>query len=285
MDRIKFPEDFLWGGATAANQCEGAYDVDGKGLSSADLMTAGAHGVPRQYSYEIEDNKYYPSHTAIDFYHHYKEDIALFAEMGFKVFRMSINWTRIYPNGYDEVPNEAGLQFYENVFHELKKYNIEPLVTISHYETPDGMTKKFNAWQSREAIDCYLRYCNTIFERYKDLVKYWLTFNEINILLHGPAASYAGGGLRFKGIDELNMSIQDKQYEQIQFQALHHQFVASALAVQLGHQINPNFKFGCMINSVTKYPYTCNPEDIILAQQEDEYENFICSDVQVRGQY
>lgn len=169
---VKFPENFLWGGATAANQFEGGYREGGKGLSTADVMTGGTHTTARRITPELEDNTYYPSHEAIDFYHRYKEDIALFAEMGFKTFRLSINWTRIFPNGDELVPNEAGLKFYDDVFAELKKYNIEPLVTISHYETPFGLTEKFNGWLGRETIDCYLRYCETIFNRYKDSVKY-----------------------------------------------------------------------------------------------------------------
>lgn len=279
-----FPKDFLWGGATAANQCEGAYLEDGKGLSSADLLSAGSKDSPRRFSDTVQEGIYYPSHEAIDFYHHYKEDIKMFSEMGFRIFRLSINWSRIYPNDSEHV-NEKGLQFYDSVFDELKHYGIEPLVTISHYETPDWMTKKFNGWASRQAIDCYLKYCRAIFTRYKDKVRYWLTFNEINILLHGPAAAYVGGGIRFEGVDSLALNIDKGPYEQIVWQALHHQFIASAEAVILGHQINPNFQIGCMINGVTKYPYTPNPDDILLAQQEDEYGNFICGDVQVRGKY
>lgn len=285
MEKIKFPENFLWGGATAANQCEGAYNLDGKGLSTADIITSGAYKRPRKIMDEIVEGYYYPSHEAIDFYHRYKEDIALLAEMGFKVFRMSINWTRIFPNGDDEKPNEKGLDFYEDVFRELKKYGIEPLVTISHYETPYAMTKKFNSWMDRKAIDCYLKYCETIFTRYKDLVKYWLTFNEINILLHGPAASFVGAGIKFDNASELDLKADAKEHEAECFQALHHQFVASAKAVMLAHKINPQFKVGCMLNSVTKYPYTCDPEDVMLADLTDEYENFLCGDVQVRGEY
>ena len=285
MSNIKFPENFLWGGATAANQFEGGYREGGKGLSTADVMTGGTHTEARRITPILEEGTYYPSHEAIDFYHRYKEDIALFAEMGFKTFRMSINWTRIFPNGYELEPNEEGLKFYDDVFAELKKYNIEPLVTISHYETPFGLTEKWNGWLGRETIDCYLRYCETIFNRYKDVVKYWLTFNEINIITHGPAAAFMSAGVMFDDIRELTFGENgDNHYEEC-FQALHHQFVASAKAVQLGHSINPEFKIGCMIAYGKQYPYTCSPDDILLAQQKEEFSNYLCSDVQVRGEY
>ena len=285
MSNLRMPDGFLWGGATAANQFEGAWNVDGKGPSSSDMLTGGTHTTPRRITREIENDTYYPSHEAIDFYHRYKEDIALFAEMGFKVFRLSINWTRIFPNGDELEPNEEGLKFYDNVFAELKKYNIEPLVTLSHYETPFGLTKKHNAWLGRETIDCYLRYCNVLFNRYKDVVKYWLTFNEINILTHGPAAAFLGAGLVFDDVHEMSFGNgTDNHYNEI-FQALHHQFVASAKAVKLAHSINSDMKVGCMIAYNTLYPYTCHPEDVFKAQQEEEFKNYLCSDVQVRGEY
>ena len=285
MENIKFPKNFLWGGATAANQLEGGYREGGKGLSTADVMTGGTHTVARRITPVLEEGTYYPSHEAIDFYHRYKEDIALFAEMGFKVFRLSINWTRIFPNGYELEPNEEGLKFYDNVFAELKKYNIEPLVTISHYETPFGLTKKYNGWLGRETIDCYLRYCNVIFNRYKDVVKYWLTFNEINILTMAPSAAFMGAGVLFDGIKDLSFEEGKNEHKEEIFQALHHQFVASAKAVKLAHSINKDFKVGCMIAYGAVYPYTCNPDDVLLAQQHEEIHNYLCSDVQVRGAY
>lgn len=279
-----FPKDFLWGGATAANQFEGGYREGGKGLSTADVMTGGTHTTPRRITPEIEEGTYYPSHEAIDFYHRYKEDIKLFGEMGFKTFRMSINWSRIFPNGDDATPNEEGLKFYDDVFEELKKYNIEPLVTISHYEIPFGLTKKYNGWAGRETIDCYVRYCKTIFKRYKDVVKYWLTFNEINCLTM-PFGVFMGGGILLNDGGELAFDKETNDSKQIRFQALHHQFIASAKAVKLGHEINNDFKIGCMIAYMTAYPYTCNPEDVFLAQERDNLNNFLCSDVQVRGSY
>ena len=283
---MSLPKDFLWGGATAANQFEGGYREGGKGLSTADVMTGGTYTTPRRITPKLEEGTYYPSHEAIDFYHNYKEDIKLFAEMGFNVFRMSINWTRIFPNGDELVPNEEGLKFYDNVFAELKKYNIEPLVTISHYEMPFGLTEKYNGWASREVIDCYVRYCDTIFNRYKNVVKYWLTFNEINCLTNKFGAFMAGGILlEDAGELSLNDSDENDSSKQIRFQALHNQFIASAKAVKLGHEINSDFKIGCMIAYMCTYPYTCNPEDVFLAQQRDNINNFLCSDVQVRGAY
>lgn len=283
---MSLPKDFLWGGATAANQFEGGYREGGKGLSTADVMTGGTHTTPRRITAKSEEGTYYPSHEAIDFYHNYKEDIRLFAEMGFKVFRMSINWTRIFPNGDELEANEEGLKFYDDVFAELKKYNIEPLVTISHYEMPFGLVQKYNGWSSREVIDCYIRYCETIFNRYKNVVKYWLTFNEINCLAN-PFGAFLAGGILLNNGGELSLNLGNKNDEskQLRFQALHHQFVASAKAVKLGHEINSDFKMGCMIAYMCTYPYTCNPEDVFLAQQRDNLNNFLCSDVQVRGAY
>ena len=274
-------KDFLWGGATAANQFEGGWNVDGKGSSTSDMLTAGTHTIPRKITKETIDGLNYPSHEAIDFYHRYKEDIKLFAEMGFKVFRMSIAWTRILPNGDDKEPNEAGLKFYDDVFDELKKYNIEPLVTISHYEMPFNLTKKYNGWASRNVIDFFVNYCNVIFNRYKDKVKYWLTFNEINCGTM-PMGGYLGLGILNEGTEDF---LHQNDNKQIRFQALHHQFVASAKAVKLGHSINKDFKIGCMIAHMTTYPYTCNPDDILLAQKKNQLANDLCGDVQVRGEY
>ena len=272
---------FLWGGATAANQFEGAWNVDGKGESTSDMLTAGTHTIPRKITRETVEGLNYPSHEAIDFYHRYKEDIKLFAEMGFKVFRMSIAWTRIFPNGDDKEPNEAGLKFYDDVFDELRKYNIEPLVTISHYEMPFNLTKKYNGWASREVIDFFVNYCNIIFNRYKEKVKYWLTFNEINCGTM-PMGGYLGLGILNDGTEDF---LNQNDNKQIRFQALHNQFVASAKAVKLGHSINKDFKIGCMIAHMTTYPYTCNPDDILLAQKKNQLSNDLCGDVQVRGEY
>ncbi len=272
----RFPEGFLWGGATAANQCEGAYNVDGRGLANVDLIPHGPdrrpvmNGVRRML--ECEEGYFYPGHEAIDFYHHYKEDIALFAEMGFKCFRLSIAWSRIYPNGFDEEPNEAGLKFYENVFDECHKYGIEPLVTIVHFDAPVACTKKFGSWKSREMIDCYVKYCNTLFTRYKGKVKYWLTFNEINMILHMPFM--AAGVL----IDE------GENGEQVKYQAAHHELVASAMVTKLAHEIDPENKVGCMLAAGQYYPYSCSPEDEFEALKLNR-DNFFFIDVQSRGYY
>ena len=193
-----FPKDFLWGGATAANQCEGAWQAGGKGLATVDVTPFGADRFPvalgRLEMLECDDRHYYPSHEAIDLYHHYKEDIALFAEMGFRCFRLSIAWTRILPNGDDAQPNEEGLAFYDAVFDECHKYGIEPLVTICHFDTPIALIKKYGGWKDRRMVDAYVHYCEVLFDRYRGKVKYWLTFNEINMLLHLP---FTGAGLVF----------------------------------------------------------------------------------------
>ncbi|BBF44001.1 6-phospho-beta-glucosidase [Lachnospiraceae bacterium KM106-2] len=276
-----FREDFLWGGATAANQFEGAWNVDGKGPSTSDMCTNGSHTNPKRITTKIEEGTLYPSHEAIDFYHHYKEDIALFAEMGFKTFRLSIAWTRIFPTGMEKEPNEAGLAFYDNVFDECLKHGIEPLVTISHYEMPYALVEKCNGWAGRECIDYFVNYCEVIFDRYKDKVKYWLTFYEINagtmpmgnVLSLGTVQGYEGKILE----------VEDNP--QVRFQALHHQFIASAKAVKLAHEKYPQFKMGNMICFITMYPYTCNPDDMIKAQKEMQIMNWFCSDIQVRGAY
>lgn len=276
-----FRKDFLWGGATAANQYEGAWDVDGKGPSVSDMCTNGSHTTPKRITSQFEEGTLYPSHEAADFYHHYAEDIALFAEMGFKTFRLSIAWTRIFPTGMEEKPNEAGLAFYDKVFDECKKYNIAPLVTISHYEMPYALVEKYNGWYSRECIDCYLRYCEAIFERYQNKVKYWLTFNEINSGTMPMGAVLSLGTIR--GYNGPITEVPDEP--QIRYQALHHQLVASAKAVKLAHEKYPQFKMGNMCIFATTYPYTCNPDDVLEAQKTMRQMNWFTSDVHVRGEY
>ena len=283
-----FRDDFLWGGACAANQFEGAWDVDGKGPSVPDLCTNGSHTSPKWVTTAIRSDRLYPSHEAIDFYHHYEEDIALFAEMGFKTFRTSINWTRIFPTGMETEPNEKGLEFYDKVFDCCKKHGIEPLVTISHYELPYALVEKYNGWASRELIGFYMNYCKTIFERYKDKVKYWLTFNEINMLLHLP---FTGAGLVF---------YPGENVQQVEYQAAHHELVASAKVVKLAHEKMPDAMVGCMLAAGQYYPRTCAPEDIRAAQEADrdnyfftdvqaaadaDRDNYFFIDVQSRGEY
>ena len=278
---MAFPEGFLWGGATAANQYEGGWNEGGKGPSGADMMTNGTHIMPRQITRTWEEGLFYPNHKASDFYHRHAEDIALMGEMGFKVFRMSINWTRIFPTGMEEGPSEEGLAFYDQVFDELHAQGIEPLVTISHYELPFALTEKYNGWASRELIDLYVRYCEAIFTRYKDKVKYWLTFNEINCGTL-PLGNFMGLGILNEGTRDFANQVDDPQ---LRYQALHHMFVASARAVQLGHRINPAFKIGCMIAYMTNYPYSCNPKDVIACQEKNDEANYYCGDVRVRGAY
>lgn len=266
MKRL-FPEGFLWGGAVAANQCEGAYLEDGKGLSIQDIMPHGIMGVPTQEP--TEDNM---KLVGIDFYHRYKEDIRLFAEMGFKIFRTSIAWSRIFPNGDELTPNEKGLQFYDDLFEECHKYGIEPMVTISHYETPLHLAKEYNGWTNRKLICFYENYVRTIFARYKDKVKYWLTFNEINSILMAPLMS---GGI---------MTPREELSAQELYQAIHHELVASASAVRIAHEMMPGAMVGCMILGSPTYPLTAHPDDVIKAMKKDQ-ENYYFADVQVRGYY
>ena len=277
----KFPENFLWGAATAANQVEGAWNLNGKGANLADAMVAGSHKNPRRITLDInEDKYYYPSHKAVEGYSHYKEDIKLFSELGLKVYRMSISWARIYPMGDEETPNEEGLNYYTEVFKELKKYNIQPLVTIFHNEMPLNLVK-IGGWSNRKLIDYYVKFATTIMERYKDYVKYWIPVNEINDLTTG-VGNWNHGGILNEGTEYFQDQKDDPNKR---YQALHNQFVASAKTVLLGKQINPDFRFGTMICHITVYPLTPNPEDILLTQQEDQLRNRFSADVQIKGRY
>lgn len=263
----EFPKGFLWGGATAANQYEGAYNEGGKGLTVQDVTPKGGFGPitdePTKDNLKLE---------GIDFYHRYKEDIALFAEMGFKVYRTSIAWSRIFPNGDDAEPNEKGLAFYDKVFDELHKYGIEPLVTLSHYETPLHLSKKYNGWTDRKLVGFYEKYVRTVFNRYKDKVKYWLTFNEINSVLHAP---FMSGGI---------LTSPEELSKQDLYQAVHHELVASASATKIAKEINPDFQIGCMVLAMPTYPMTSNPDDIVAAMNA-ERQNYLFSDIHVRGKY
>lgn len=268
--------DFLWGGATAANQLEGGFEEGGRGLANVDLLPYGAdrgavmRGERRMFG--LEPDHTYPALEAVDFYHHYKEDIALFAEMGFKVYRMSIAWSRIFPNGDEEEPNEEGLRFYDRVFAECRKYGIEPLVTINHFDCPMHLVTQYGAWRDRRLTVFYERLCRVLFTRYKGIVRYWLTFNEINMILHAP---FLGAGLCF---------LEGENREQVKYQAAHHQLVASALAVKLAHEIDGENSVGCMLAAGDTYPATCNPEDVWCAKEKDR-ENLFFIDVQSRGAY
>ncbi|MFP7295832.1 glycoside hydrolase family 1 protein [Neobacillus niacini] len=284
--KTKFPENFLWGGATAANQIEGGSDEGGKGLSVADVYifdenmpkerwTDQWHMMTHKQVEEAMDpnsTKHYPKRHGIDFYHHYKEDIALFAEMGFKVYRMSLAWTRIFPNGDESIPNEEGLAFYDRVFDELLKHGIEPLVSLSHYEMPLHLATKYGGWVNRKVIDYYVRFATTVFKRYKEKVKYWITFNEINCVKHHPWTSI--------GVVEEN----HPHIEQAKFQGAHHQFVASAMATKVWKEMKPKVNVGTMISYQLLVPYSCNPDDI-QKTVEKQRESLFFTDVQARGNY
>lgn len=278
MSQTVFPENFLWGGATAANQLEGAYLADGKGLSVADAMPGGkirfeVLGSP-EFDWTIDEEKYvYPNHKGISYYEHFKEDIALFAEMGFKCYRFSIAWSRIFPQGDELEPNEAGLKFYDQVIDECLKYGIEPVITISHYEMPLNLAKKYGGWKNRELISFYERYAKVVLTRFHRKVKYWMTFNEINSALHFPALSQgmvlSNGAGDFKNIA----------------QAWHNQFVASSLAVKIGHELDSDLKIGCMIIYATTYSLDANPVNQAATMEQNQIFNYYCADVQVRGEY
>ncbi|MFV8440004.1 6-phospho-beta-glucosidase [Vibrio owensii] len=276
MSKSVFPENFLWGGAIAANQSEGGYREGGKGLTTVDMIPYGDNRMPIKLglvdSVELSEEEFYPSHQAIDFYHRYKEDIALLAEMGFKTFRMSIAWSRIFPRGDELEPNQAGIDFYRSVFEECHKYGIEPLVTLCHFDVPMHLVNEYGSWRNRKMIGFFERYARTCFEAFDGLVKYWLTFNEINILLHSP---FSGAGLLFQ---------EGENRDQVKYQAAHHELVASALVTKIAHEINPENQVGCMLAGGNFYPYSCKPEDVFTAMEKDR-ENLFFIDVQSRGYY
>lgn len=282
---MAFPSMFLWGGATAANQLEGAWDVAGKGDSIMDHLTRGSYHEPRVYTSDIEQGRLYPSHEAIDHYHRFEEDFDLFAEMGFKVYRLSVNWTRLYPTGFEKEPNPQGVAFYRRLLEALKERGIEPLITISHFEMPHELAKA-GGWVRRDTIDAYLRLCHTLFTEYGDLVHLWLTINEINVATDADGAYFGSGivperpELAEKEEEHLTQEQSSKRY-----QALHHQFVASAKAVQMAHAFSPLHRVGNMVATEVLYPNTCNPKDVLKAQKMMQDTTWFCCDVQVRGAY
>ena len=269
-------KDFLWGGATAANQAEGGYLEGGRGVANVDLLPAG----PDRYEVttgdkkmlEFDDNYFYPAKEGIDMYHRFKEDIALFAEMGFKVYRFSIAWSRIFPKGDEKEPNEEGLKFYDELIDELLKYGIEPLVTISHFDCPVHLIKEYGSWRNKKMIGFFENLVTVLFNRYKGKVKYWLTFNEINMLLHRP---FMGAGIVFE---------EGENRDQVKYQAAHNELVASALATKIGHEVDENNMIGCMLLGGATYPYTPNPDDVFEAYLNDR-KNYFFTDVHVRGEY
>ncbi|MGL4607774.1 MAG: 6-phospho-beta-glucosidase [Eubacteriaceae bacterium] len=271
------PKDFLWGGAVAAHQLEGGYKEGGKGLSVVDVLTAGAHGIPRRITEVVDPQEFYPNHEAVDFYHHYKEDIALFAEMGLKCFRTSIAWSRIFPKGDETEPNEAGLKFYDDLFDTLLYYKIEPVITLSHFELPLHLAKKYGGFRDRRVVDFFLRFAEVCFNRYKDKVKYWMTFNEINNQMNvdNPLFLWTNSGVTVE---------ENENPKEVMYKVGHHELLASALAVAAGRKINPNFEIGCMVAHVPVYPFSCNPEDIMAAEIANR-NLFFFGDVHVRGAY
>lgn len=283
---LKFPKNFLWGGATAANQVEGAWNIDGKGMTIEDCLPyreVGVADMTKQFAFTTQDleealkagpEANYPKRRGIDFYHHYKEDIKMFAEMGYKVFRMSICWSRIFTDSEDEQPNEAGIAFYLDMFKECKKYGIEPLVTLSHYDVPVALVQKYRGWYGRESIELFTKYARVCFERFGDYVKYWLTFNEVDAMLRHPVTS---GGL-------IEDQFNDVPFEQAMYQAMHHQMIASAKAVQIGHELCPGALIGCMMTKLCFYPFTCKPEDNLATQQRMR-SVYRYVDIQVFGEY
>jgi 6-phospho-beta-glucosidase len=277
MNTNNFPKNFLWGGATAANQLEGAYQEGGKGLSLPDVLPGGKDRMKiiasPDFDFSIDPKRVYPNHVGIDHYHHFKEDIALFAEMGFKCYRFSIAWSRIFPNGDEKEPNEEGLKFYDAVIDECLKNHIEPVITISHYELPLNLIKQYGGWKNKKLIGFFERFAQIVLTRYKDKVKYWMTFNEINSAAHFPIMS--------QGLTVSNGALDKKNI----YQAWHNQFVASSKAVKIGHELNPAMKIGCMILYATTYSYDSNPKNQLATLQDNQANNFFCADVQVRGHY
>lgn len=271
----KFPNDFLWGGATAANQYEGGYLERNRGLSNVDFIPSKVNRFSVACGEVTPDTlkgEEYPSRDAVDGYHHYKEDIALFAEMGFDTYRFSICWSRIFPNGDEDEPNENGLRFYDDIINECLKYNIEPLVTISHFDVPIHLINEYGSWRNRKMITFYLKLCKVLFTKFKGKVRYWLTFNEINMILHMP---YMAAGLTINpGEDKKTVC----------YTATHHELIASALAVKLGHEIDEENMIGCMLAAGNAYPYSCNPSDAMEALTMDR-ENYYFADIQARGYY
>lgn len=276
-DGMAMPKGFLWGGAVAAHQLEGGWQEGGKGVSIADVMTAGANGVPRRVTDGVKKGEIYPNHWGIDFYHRYPADLKLFAEMGMTCFRTSIAWTRIFPNGNETEPNEAGLKFYDDLFAECLKNGIQPVVTLSHFEMPYHLVKAYGGWGNRKLIDFFLNFAEVCFKRYKGQVKYWMTFNEINNQTdwRDPHPLLQNSGLQ---LDE------NDNWEEAMYQAAHYEMVASALAVKLGHEIDPDFQIGAMVAMCPIYPLTAKPADIMMAERAMQT-RYYYGDVQALGTY
>lgn len=288
MTKSYFPKNFLWGGAIAANQAEGAWNIDGKGMSVADVAQYKPNIDPKDYvsqwhvspaqiqkAMQTDDTTYYPKRHGIDFYHRYKEDLTLFSKMGMKCLRVSIAWTRLFPTGTESTPNSKGIAFYQNLFKEMNRLGIEPLVTLAHYEMPLYLVNHYDGWVSREVVDLFIRFCRVCFQEFNPYVHYWLTFNEIDSVFRHPFTTV--------GVVEEKYA-NKKEAEQAIYQALHHQFLASALATKELRKVDSTAKIGCMMTKTLAYPLTPNPEDALLAQQYNR-NNYFYADVQVFGAY
>ena len=285
MSRVPagFPENFMWGGAVAANQLEGAWNEGGKGLCIADINEfrddiaiekKGNEELTRAYIKEAVDSKekVFPKRHGIDFYHTYKEDLKLLAGLGLKTFRTSINWSRIFPNGDDKEPNEAGLKFYDDLFDEILKNGMEPMITVSHYEMPLNLTMNYKGWYSREVIDFFVKYCNTVFDRYAGKVKYWILVNQINLIGH---ESFNHLGVAEDVVEDLRSA---------KYQAVHNEMVACARATKYAHEHHPEMQIGMMLCGGPDYPASCKPEDMLATLKHNQMEYFF-ADVLLRGKY
>lgn len=281
--RTGFPKDFFWGGAIAANQAEGAYQEGGKGLCVADILKVQDKGdlkkksnkeiTTKDIEFALNDKEgYYPKRYGIDFYHTFKEDLKLLAGTGMNSFRTSINWARIFPNGDDLEPNEEGLKFYDDLIDEIIKNGMEPLITLSHYEMPLNIALKYNGWHSRETIDMFVRYCETVFKRYKDKVKYWILVNQINLVHHESFNHLGIPADRFENIREAK------------YQGIHNECTACAIATKIGHEINPDFNIGMMVYDGLSEALTCKPEDVLANMKRNQMEYFF-TDLLIRGHY
>ncbi len=283
-----FKKDFLWGGAIAASQADGGWNEGGKGLDTQDLRYFDASwdkemrqenrninmtGERFQKALSDTDITHYPFRWAIDFYHNYKEDLALMEELGLKIFRTSISWARIYPNGDDETPNQEGLAFYKDLFTECHKRGMKVFATILHYNIPVNLITRYGGWKSRKVVELYVRYCKTLFEHLGDLVDFWLPFNEINCSRFNP---WNGCCL---------IKDQEENYDEAIFQCTHHQFLANALAIQAAHEMLPGSMVGGMIARFTSYPATCKPADVMQSILDENYKNYFYTDVMARGKY
>lgn len=260
MKKLTFPEDFLWGGSIAAHQCEGAWQEGGKGPGMMDYVTTGSYETPRHISNELEEGYIYPSHTGIDFYHRYKEDIKLFAQMGFKALRISIDWSRIYPNGDDAQPNEEGLQYYHDIVDTLLAYHIEPIITLYHFEMPIHVVHHYQSWLNRETIELYLKFVKTVVNSFKGKVHKWVTFNEMNHI--DPTSevtdifTYMITGLKYSDLDNKKQALALLGY---------HMTLASVKAIPMIKEIDPENQVGCVFGITPYYPKSCKPEDVLVA--------------------